>query len=79
MIDTATRFHRLIMDALVGGWSATWCCTSNDKPRGTIQFKRPLPLPAGEESKVANAGTRGPEIPQNRQCYWVDRTCNDKL
>ena len=78
-IDTATRFHRLIMDALVGGWSATWCCTSNDKPRGTIQFKRPLPLPAGEESKVANVGTRGPEIPQNRQCYWIDRTCNDKL
>ena len=77
--EQATRFQRLIMDALLGGWSATWCCTSNDKPRGTIQFKRPNPLPMGPASKVANAKGRPPEVPPSRQCYWVDRTCNDRL
>jgi hypothetical protein len=77
--EQASRFQRLIMDALLGGWSATWCCTSNDKPRGTIQFKRPNPLPMGPASKVANFKGRPPEVPPTRQCYWVDRTCNDRL
>ena len=75
----AQRFQKLIMDALLGGWSATWCCTSNDKPRGTIQFKRPNALPMGEASKVENAAARGPEVPDRRSCYWVDRTCNERL
>ena len=41
-------FRDAIYNSLLGGWSATWCCTSWDKPRGTFKFKRPLPLPSGE-------------------------------
>ena len=64
------EFQRQISTHLLGGFSATWCCTSWDKPRGTITFKRPLPLATGAN---ARAGVqRKPEIPAKRQCYWRD-------
>jgi len=67
-------FQKVIMGDLLGGWSATWCCTSWDKPRGTLKFKRPLPLPVG-------SAARGPrtvvDLPEKRDCYWQDRSdCN---
>jgi hypothetical protein len=67
-------FKMTIMGHLLGGWSATWCCTTWDKPRGTLKFKRPLELPTG-------ASARGPrvveDLPKNRECYWMDQTnCN---
>ncbi len=70
----ADEFQRVVMGDLLGGWSATWCCTSWDKPRGTLKFKRPLPLPSGSEA-------RGPrlvrDLPEKRECYWQDRSdCN---
>ena len=67
-------FTQAIYNHLLGGWSATWCCTSWDKPRGTLQFKRPLELPHGPSA-------RGPrtveEVPHKRSCYGADRSnCN---
>ncbi|KAL1512007.1 hypothetical protein AB1Y20_005282 [Prymnesium parvum] len=67
-------FQEAIYTHLLGGWSATWCCTSWDKPRGTLQFKRPLRLPSG-------SAARGPrqvvDLPAKRDCYWQDRSnCN---
>ena len=64
------EFHNNIMNHLLGGWSATWCCTSWDKPRGTISFKRPLPLPTGAMARAGSA--RQLEIPAKRPCYWRD-------
>ena len=46
------EFHRNIMNHLLGGWSATWCCTSWNKPIGTISFKRPLELPSGDKARA---------------------------
>jgi len=71
---TAVEFHRRIMGDVLGGWSATWCCTSWDKPQGTLSFKRPIELPSG-------AAARGPravqDVPTRRTCYWTDRSdCN---
>jgi len=68
------EFNKVIFQDLLGGWSATWCCTSWDKPRGTLKFKRPLQLPYG-------SGARGPrdvvDLPEKRECYWQDRSdCN---
>ena len=71
-------FQQKIMNNLLGGWSATWCCTSNDKPRGTIQFKRPRALPTGTAARAAASPSRLPDVPAKRVCYWVDNTCNDK-
>ena len=66
----AAEFQKQIAAHLLGGFSATWCCTSWDKPRGTITFKRPLPLATGAN---ARAGVqRKPEVPAKRQCYWRD-------
>lgn len=67
---TARVFQQKIANYLLGGWSATWCCTSWDKPRGTINFKRPIALPSGAQ---ARAGVqRPPEVPARRPCYWRD-------
>ena len=54
------------------GWSATWCCTSWDKPRGTIRFKHPVALPTGAAARAAAAAARPPEIPEKRACYGRD-------
>mmetsp|Transcript_2118 Transcript_2118/g.6808 ORF Transcript_2118/g.6808 Transcript_2118/m.6808 type:complete len:218 (+) Transcript_2118:456-1109(+) len=65
-------FKEAISGDLLGGWSATWCCTSWNKPAGTFKFKRPLPLPSGVEA-------RGPrtvvDLPDKRECYWQSSPC----
>jgi len=66
------EFQRNIATHLLGGWSATWCCTSWDKPRGTIRFKHPVALPTGAAARAAAAAARPPEIPEKRACYWRD-------
>lgn len=68
--SAAKEFHRNIMTHLLGGWSATWCCTSWNKPIGTINFKRPLELPAGASARAGSPRTN--EIPAKRPCYWRD-------
>jgi len=65
-------FKEAISGDLLGGWSATWCCTSWNKPAGTFKFKRPVPLPSGVEA-------RGPrtvvDLPDKRECYWQSSPC----
>ena len=86
--DAAKTFEKNIATHLLGGWSATWCCTSWDKPRGTLLFKRPLPLAVGKAAKTTawmSDGTpckdftctapRPHEIPMERQCYAA--ACRD--
>lgn len=75
-------FERNIASHLLGGWSATWCCTSWDKPHGTLLFKRPLPLATGMAGRATAwmpdgtpcsdercAAPRQRELPDKRQCY----------
>ena len=70
----ASQFEKVIMQEILGGWSATWCCTSWDKPRGTLKFKRPIPLPSGSAARGPRLIT---DIPAKRDCYWMDRSdCN---
>lgn len=64
------EFQKQISNHLLGGFSATWCCTSWDKPRGTITFKRPNQLATGAKARAGVS--RGPEVPAKRQCYWRD-------
>lgn len=72
----------MISQWLLGGWSATWCCTSWDKPRGTLLFKRPLPLAQGRAARTTawlpdgtpcvDKGCSAPrpaEMPEKRKCY----------
>ena len=73
-VGATNDFQKAIMSDLLGGWSATWCCTSWNKPAGTLKFKRPLALPSGR-------GARGPKVvhdlPEKRECYWQDQSdCN---
>ena len=70
------EFQTAINSHLLGGWSATWCCTSWDKPRGTILFKRPAPLPSGTMARAAALPMRPPEVPAARPCYWRDCDAN---
>ena len=72
----AENFHRQIMTHMLGGFSGTWCCTSWDKPRGTITFKRPNKLPSGPQARASNAAARGRDIPERRPCYWQDCDAN---
>jgi len=85
----ARTFERNIAQHLLGGWSATWCCTSWDKPRGTLLFKRPLPLASGAKARATGwmgdgapcaDGTcskpRPSEVPEKRQCYAA--ACTDE-
>ena len=74
--EAASEFDRMIMQWLLGGWSATWCCTSWDKMRGTYLFKRPLRLATGAQAQwQPGRGPRPPEIPEKRACYAA--ACRD--
>ena len=75
----ASQFENIISNYLLGGWSATWCCTSWDKPRGTLKFKHPRALPHGDAARTtrwdrgvpldASGAPRPAEVPEKRQCY----------
>ena len=63
------EFERMVKTWLLGGWSATWCCTSWEKMRGTLMFKRPLKLPSGAAARAEASASRQPEVPAERACY----------
>ena len=75
--ETARDFEKKVGNHLLGGWSATWCCTSNDKPRGTLQFKRPLEYTTGNQARLASRRRLRETVPKKRKCYFFDATCND--
>ena len=74
--ETGNEFDQKVSTWLLGGWSATWCCTSWDKMRGTLLFKRPLKLAVGPSARwQPGRGPRPPEVPEKRACYAA--ACRD--